>query len=317
MRDATFTTPDLTTFTRLDELGLVVMGQQSLPKRPRSWTPSTSSGWPRMPWTCVGAGSSSTFTVIAAARATRSTRRDEPFTLVPTCTDKQAARLRDLFVSDNHVAVEATWGIYQRMVAAYREPDRRRGRELMANLIDSISTGVPAGLEEIITLGRTLKKRAADVPAYFDKPRTSNGGPTEAINGRLEHLRGSALGFRNLTDYVARSLLESGGFRPRLDPRIAKSPISLTPRVGGLGDSDTWKTHRLEELREKLPGTLWELDSNPRCRCGTSRCRCSASRVSGQDCQVKWLISSGSDESRNGRFVNICTGAIVAVAQSM
>jgi hypothetical protein len=31
---------------------------------------------------------------------------------------------------------------------------------------------------------------------------TSNG-PTEAINGRLEHLRGSALGFRNLTNYIA------------------------------------------------------------------------------------------------------------------
>jgi transposase len=28
------------------------------------------------------------------------------------------------------------------------------------------------------------------VLAYFDRPGTSNG-PTEAINGRLEHLRGS------------------------------------------------------------------------------------------------------------------------------
>ncbi len=51
--------------------------------------------------------------------------------------------------------------------------------------------------------------------AYFDRPGTSNG-PTEAINGRLEHLRGSALGFRNLTNYIARSLLETGGFRPQL-----------------------------------------------------------------------------------------------------
>lgn len=43
--------------------------------------------------------------------------------------------------------------------------------------------------------------------------RWSGGaGPTEAINGRLEHLRGSALGFRNLTNYIARSLLETGGF---------------------------------------------------------------------------------------------------------
>jgi hypothetical protein len=36
---------------------------------------------------------------------------------------------------------------------------------------------------------------------------------------RLEHLRGSALGFRNLTNYIARSLLETGGFRPRLHPQ--------------------------------------------------------------------------------------------------
>jgi hypothetical protein len=45
--------------------------------------------------------------------------------------------------------------------------------------------------------------------------------PTEAINGRLEHLRGSALGFRNLTHYIARSLLEAGGFRLRLHPSVA------------------------------------------------------------------------------------------------
>lgn len=77
---------------------------------------------------------------------------------------------------------------------------------------------VPKAPAEIITLGRTLMKRAAEVLAYFDRPGTSNG-PTEAINGRLEHLRGSALGFRNLTNYIARSLLETGGFRPQLHPR--------------------------------------------------------------------------------------------------
>ena len=91
--------------------------------------------------------------------------------------------------------------------------------ELMARLIDSISTGVPKALAEITKLGRTLKKRAADVLAYFDRPSTSNG-PTEAINGKLEHLPGSAPGFGNLTNYIARSLLETGGFRPRLHPRF-------------------------------------------------------------------------------------------------
>ena len=46
--------------------------------------------------------------------------------------------------------------------------------------------------------------------------------PTEAINGRLEHLRGSALGFRNLPHYIARSLLETGGFL--LQQRSGASP---------------------------------------------------------------------------------------------
>ena len=116
--------------------------------------------------------------------------------------------------------LEATWGIYQKMIAAYRHEDRTAGRELMVKLIDSVSTGVPAALVEVTKLGRTLKQRAADVLAYFDRPGTSNG-PTEAINGRLEHLRGSALGFRNLTNYIARCLLESGGFRPQLlHPRL-------------------------------------------------------------------------------------------------
>lgn len=134
-------------------------------------------------------------------------------------TLKQQQRLDDLFDTtihgDNHLEVEVTWSIYQRMITAYRQPDRSKGKKVMATLISSISSGVPTGLIEISTLGRTLKRRAADVLAYFDRPGTSNG-PTEAINGRLEHLRGLALGFRNLPNYIARSLLETGGFRPQL-----------------------------------------------------------------------------------------------------
>lgn len=133
-------------------------------------------------------------------------------------TEKQTARLEAVFAIEEHVEVEATWGIYQRIVAAYREPDKKKAKQMMHAAIDAITTGVPAALVEIRRLGRTMGQRAADILAFFDRPGTSNG-PTEAINGRLEHLRGSALGFRNLTNYVARSLLEAGGFRPHLHPR--------------------------------------------------------------------------------------------------
>jgi hypothetical protein len=60
--DATFATPDMTTFCRLDELGLVVVGQKREPDRAvlACRSPMTRPGW------TGGAGS-------AAARAGRGT----------------------------------------------------------------------------------------------------------------------------------------------------------------------------------------------------------------------------------------------------
>lgn len=129
--------------------------------------------------------------------------RAGPCTRAPICSP-QAERpalcpVRPVIHGHAHVEVGATGGICQRMIAAYRQEYKRRGRELMVKLIESISHRVPNALREIIPLGRTLKKGAADVLAYFDRPGTSNG-PAEAINGRLEHLRGSALVFRNRTE---------------------------------------------------------------------------------------------------------------------
>ena len=97
---------------------------------------------------------------------------------------------------------------------AYRDPNKIHGKALMQTDIDRLSDArVPRSLTEIITLGRTLKRRSRDILTYFDHPHTT-GAPTETINGRLKHLRGSALGFRNLTHYITRALLETGGFRP-------------------------------------------------------------------------------------------------------
>ena len=145
----------------------------------------------------AGVGSSKTPPGTAGSRATRSTK--------PAAPSTPGRR-------------PPAWGIYQRIVAAYREPDKKKAKAMMQEVIAAISSGVPAALVEVRKLGRTMKQRAGDILAFFDRPGTSNG-PTEAINGRLEHLRGSALGFRNLTHYIARSLLEAGGFRPALHPR--------------------------------------------------------------------------------------------------
>lgn len=134
-------------------------------------------------------------------------------------TAKQKIRLEEVFADPAHADVHRMWQAYQQVVAAYRERYPPLGRKRLRQLIDLIRTGIPKRMIELRKLGHTLNRRRVDILAYFDHPGTSNG-PTEAINGRLEHLRGSALGFRNLANYIARSLLESGGFRPRLHPQF-------------------------------------------------------------------------------------------------
>ena len=120
--------------------------------------------------------------------------------------------------------MDATCGIYQRSIAAYRHPDRKTSRSTMKTVIESTSDGVPKLFAEIRRLDRTLKQRAADILAFFDQPGSSNG-PTEAIKGRLEHPRGTASGFRNLPHYIARSLVEAGGFRPKIHSCLRRTPL--------------------------------------------------------------------------------------------
>ena len=118
-------------------------------------------------------------------------------------TDKQKARLFKAFVAhDAHVAVEVTYRVYQGLINAYEQPRRRDGKIAMYKLLKSIRTGVPKHLTELAQLGRSLWKRHREILAYFDVG--ASNGPVEAINGRLEHLRGIALGFRNLKHYILR-----------------------------------------------------------------------------------------------------------------
>jgi len=134
-------------------------------------------------------------------------------------TEKQQARLDAVFADPRHAEVWRAWRAYQQIVAAYREKYGGLGRKRLRELIDTLKATTPVWFVELRKLAYTLDRRRADILAYFDHPGTSNG-PTEAINGRLEHLRGSALGFRNLAHYIARSLLEAGGFRPLLHPHL-------------------------------------------------------------------------------------------------
>ena len=105
-------------------------------------------------------------------------------------TDAQAERLENLFADDRHAAVQASWGVYQRLIQAYRVEDPGLGKYLMQRLIDALKQTIPDGLEEIQTLGRTLTERASDIlapgllrpPPHLQWPHRSHqrapGAPT-------------------------------------------------------------------------------------------------------------------------------------------
>ena len=67
------------------------------------------------------------------------------------------------------------------------------------------------------TAEKHCRTRPTNIEAIH--PNGANG-PTEAINGRLETLRGIAFGFRNLDNYITRRLLHTGGFRQAIQTHL-------------------------------------------------------------------------------------------------
>ncbi|STC67758.1 transposase-like protein [Corynebacterium diphtheriae] len=131
-------------------------------------------------------------------------------------TQRQKQRLEMLWATDDdYMALEVTWLLYQDMIAAYAHPKKSEGKKLMERIIHTLHKGLPKSLEKLAQLGRTLWRRRKDVLAYFDIG--ASNGPVEAINGRLEHLRGIALGFKNLNHYILRCLIHSGQLQDKIN----------------------------------------------------------------------------------------------------
>ena len=128
---------------------------------------------------------------------------------------RRASKVDQIVGDSKYAHLTRIWGIYQAVITAYENPNRREARAKLQDIIDALNTEATRGIPELRSLARTLKRRRNDILTYFTRPYTSNG-PTEAINGRLEHLRGIALGLRNLQHYIQRNLLHTGGFKHQI-----------------------------------------------------------------------------------------------------
>lgn len=130
-------------------------------------------------------------------------------------SEQQNKQLEELFNHDDYKVLQRAWQVYQVIINCYNNPDKKEAKTKLRTIITTCRTLPNSTYPELAQLGRSLYKRLGDVLAYFDNGISN--GPVEAINGRLEHLRGIALGFRNQTNYILRCLIHSGQLTEKIN----------------------------------------------------------------------------------------------------
>ncbi|WP_274607429.1 ISL3 family transposase [Bifidobacterium pluvialisilvae] len=119
-------------------------------------------------------------------------RRDDPLyrgrrILLRTAalrTGRQRERVDALLADPANKPLTLAHGAYQKIIACYAQEDRRRGRDMMAELIEALAAGGAApGCPELATLDRTLKRRMADVLAFFGHPMGRTGRQRPSTDG--------------------------------------------------------------------------------------------------------------------------------------
>ena len=130
-------------------------------------------------------------------------------------TDRQKERLETEFADERHIDVEVTERIYRTWSLPMPAPTSGSGNSPHSKSSHASKPVSRRNSRSCRSSAAASGKRRKEILAYFDID--ASNGPVEAINGRLEHLRGIALGFRNLKHYILRSLIHFGQLRERIN----------------------------------------------------------------------------------------------------
>jgi len=147
-------------------------------------------------------------------------------------TKKQWFRLLNVFDQDCHTPFAVSWEAYQRVIDAYQADQPAEGKKIMTRLITRLQSSVPTGLEELRSLGHTMKRRRDDILAFFDHP----GGVERPNRGRQRPAGAPPRDSSRVPQHqqLHRSLPTRRGRVQTPDPLSSvKSRMSVAAAVGG------------------------------------------------------------------------------------
>ena len=131
-------------------------------------------------------------------------------------TDTQARRLQALFADERHAAVQAAWGVYQRLIQAYRTDEAGLGKYLMQRLIDSLKQAIPYRLEGDPDTGQNPDQPQPGRPGLLRPPRYLQRPHAKPSTDAWSTYAASPWDLRNLTSYTIRSLIHTGRLKDHL-----------------------------------------------------------------------------------------------------
>ncbi len=71
-----------------------------------------------------------------------------------------------MFADQRHAAFKVTWNVYQKVIDAYQTELPTKEKKIMTQLITSLHSSIPTGLQKLRSLGQTMTRHRDDILAF-------------------------------------------------------------------------------------------------------------------------------------------------------
>jgi len=77
------------------------------------------------------------------------------------------------------VRPQTAWGVFQRLIAPFREPEKGKSKDMARTVIDAVASGVPAALFALRRSGTCRHRLQLPLPHHLDRPIAAQNWPIQ------------------------------------------------------------------------------------------------------------------------------------------